>query len=309
MALVTGSLALLITAFAQFSPASADPAQASANIAVSPSSAPQGATVTISGTVPVASCSQSDPTQLTSTGFLFPAGGFGPQAPRAADGSFSVTYQIPGSTPVGSYVLGINCGGNPVGISATLQVTATPVSAAIRVSPTAAQPGTNLVISGIVPPTGPVSCGVAQATQLLSNQALFPPNGVGPQVSRDTSGNFNTDYTVPSNAEPGIYTIGVLCAGNDVGITATLTVAQSAPTTTTVAPSTTTTTVVGSGTSNASPTTAPTVSTITTAPHDSPKKSKSHNLAIWLVVVAVLLVVGAGLAVILVGRRGARSGK
>ena len=60
-------------------------AAAASNITVSPSSANNGSTVTISGNVPVsgtASCDPTDAVQLTSTSDLLPPDGFGPQATR-----------------------------------------------------------------------------------------------------------------------------------------------------------------------------------------------------------------------------------
>jgi LPXTG-motif cell wall-anchored protein len=93
---------------------------------VSPSSAAPGTAVTVSGNVPVsgtASCAAGDAAQLTSTAALFPPDGFGPQAPRDANGDFSVQYTIPTSTPAGTYSIGLRCGGGNVGITASLTVT------------------------------------------------------------------------------------------------------------------------------------------------------------------------------------------
>jgi hypothetical protein len=96
------------------------------SITVSPSTAAQGDTVTISGNVPITgstSCASGDLVRLTSITDLFPPDGFGPQVPRDADGNFDTTYAIPTDTPPGTYGIGMRCGGGNVGISATLQAT------------------------------------------------------------------------------------------------------------------------------------------------------------------------------------------
>jgi LPXTG-motif cell wall-anchored protein len=116
----TAMAVMVLALCAQTSVAGAGP-----NIAVSPSSAPQGGTVTISGNVPRSgnpSCA-SDPAQLVSTADLFPGDGFGPQVTRDASGNFQTDYVIPAATPAGSYSIGVRCGGGNVGIFATLQVT------------------------------------------------------------------------------------------------------------------------------------------------------------------------------------------
>jgi hypothetical protein len=100
---------------------------ANPSIAVSPASAPPGASVTISGVLPTAGsvfCPSGDATVLTSTAALFPPDGFSPQVPRDASGNFRTTYTIPATTTPGSYSIGLRCGGGNVGVTATLQVTA-----------------------------------------------------------------------------------------------------------------------------------------------------------------------------------------
>ena len=106
--------------------AQASVADAQSAISVSPSSAPQGGTITISGNVPVsgnAPCAAGDAAQLTSSSDLFPPDGFGPQAARDATGNFQTQYVIPATTPAGNYSIGVRCGGGNVGITASLQVT------------------------------------------------------------------------------------------------------------------------------------------------------------------------------------------
>jgi hypothetical protein len=119
---VAGAFALTVVAVCVLASA----ASAASSITVSPSSAPQGSTVTISGSVPVSgtpSCASGDPAQLTSTADLFPPDGLGPQAARDASGNFHTTYTIPTATRPGTHSIGVRCGGGAVGISATLQVT------------------------------------------------------------------------------------------------------------------------------------------------------------------------------------------
>jgi hypothetical protein len=96
---------------------------ASASITVSPSAAPAGSTVHISGSIPVKKCPASDGATITSDSALFPPDGFGPTAPRDSQGAFAVDYTVPTSTPPGNYTLGLRCGGGNVGVSATLTVT------------------------------------------------------------------------------------------------------------------------------------------------------------------------------------------
>jgi hypothetical protein len=96
---------------------------ASASISVSPSAAPAGSTVHISGSIPVKKCPASDGATITSDSALFPPDGFGPTATRDSQGAFAVDYTVPTSTAPGSYTLGLRCGGGNVGVSATLTVT------------------------------------------------------------------------------------------------------------------------------------------------------------------------------------------
>ena len=99
---------------------------ASPKITVSPTSAHPGDAIAISGLVPTtgtAACPSGDAVVLTSTAALFGPDGTGPQATRDASGNFGITYKIPGSTPTGSYTIGMRCGGGNVGIQTALQVT------------------------------------------------------------------------------------------------------------------------------------------------------------------------------------------
>jgi hypothetical protein len=100
---------------------------ARASISVSPSTAPAGSTVHISGSIPVKRCAASDGATITGESALFPPDGFGPTATRNAKGEFAVDYTIPTSTPGGSYALGLRCGGANVGVAASLTVTTVPV--------------------------------------------------------------------------------------------------------------------------------------------------------------------------------------
>jgi hypothetical protein len=104
-------------------PTTVAPSQPS--IMVSPSTAAQGDTVTISGNVPVTGSRSCAPgvVTLTSADLFAAAGGFGPQVPRDASGNFETTYTIPIDTPPGTYRIGMRCGGGNVGVTATLHVT------------------------------------------------------------------------------------------------------------------------------------------------------------------------------------------
>ncbi len=177
--MVAGATAVTIAALFVLAPA----ASAASTISVSPSSVGQGGTVTVSGNVPAsgaASCASGASAQLTSTAVPFPPAGFGPQAARDPSGGFSVAYTVPSSTPVGSYDIDIRCAGGNVGVSATLQVTApSAVTAGVAVSPASAPAGNRVTVSGAVPLTGAKACPSADAVQLTSTAALFPPAASG----------------------------------------------------------------------------------------------------------------------------------
>ena len=282
-------------------------------------SAPQGATITISGMVsPSGACPGGVPVQLTSapasgTTNLFP-NGLGPQVPRDATGNFKATFTIPAATPVGSYTIGVRCNGAAALANQTLMVTAAAQAPpAINVSVGAARPGDGVTITGVVPATGAASCPAGDAAQLTSTAGLFPPDGFGPQLPRDASGSFHGTFTIPKTTPLGTYSIGVRCGGGTVGITATLQVAATVPTSTTsttTAASTTTTTKAPATTTTAKTTTtlalATTVpagasagTTTTTLVHHT---SKSSSTLRWvgLAVLAVVLVIAA---VVYRGRR------
>ena len=98
---------------------------ANASISVSPSTVPPGGTVHISGSIPVKKCPASDSATVTSEAALFPPDGFGPSAPRDANGQFALDYTVPLSTPPGTYTVGLRCGGGNVGVGASLTVAPT----------------------------------------------------------------------------------------------------------------------------------------------------------------------------------------
>ena len=114
-------------------------------------------------------------------------------------------------------------------------------AASISVDPSTASPGDSVTISGNVPTDG---CPASDAAQLTSTSDLFPPDGFGPQATRDASGNFSTNYAIPASTPLGAYGIGVRCGGGNVGISANLTVVAATTTTssTTTTANTTTTT-------------------------------------------------------------------
>jgi hypothetical protein len=124
---------------AQIAPPGANPAgdcpAPAPSITVSPSTAAQGDTVTISGNA--SGCSaEGNEVRLSSTPDLFPPDGFGPLVPLDGNGDFETTYTIPADTPPGTYSIGMRCGGGNLGVRATLQVT----GAAQPPTPVPAQP-------------------------------------------------------------------------------------------------------------------------------------------------------------------------
>lgn len=119
--LLAGALVLTLGAPA----AAAGATGGSARLSVRPHSVHPGGRVVIAGLIPTRgpqACPAADQAIATSTAALFPPDGFGPAASRSASGHFRITYQVPSSTPPGSYRLGARCGGGNVGVSATLQV-------------------------------------------------------------------------------------------------------------------------------------------------------------------------------------------
>jgi len=263
--------------------ASAAPASAAASITVDPSTASPGQTITISGNVPPDQCPSTDPAQLTSSADLFPPDGFGPPAGRAPTGDFSTQYTLNDTTPLGTYTIGVRCGGGNVGISANLDVVgATPAS--ITINPSSARPGDSATIAGNVPTDG---CPASDAAQLTSTADLFPPDGFGPQASRDASGAFSTTYTIPTSTPAGSYSVGVRCGGGNVGVTDTLVVTAASTTTS----STTTTT-----------STSTTSTTLASSSATAAKKSDSNS---WWRIVLLILVVLVAFAALLWRRRAA----
>ena len=206
----------------------ATPASGESMIAVSPSRAAAGTTVTVSGNIVVSgasSCPAEAAALLTSTADLFPPDGFGPRVARDPHGSFIIDFAIPATTPLGGYEIGVRCGGGSVGVRATLQV-AVKGSALARVgaAPSDTAPGGTITIAGVVPIA---SCPATDAVQLTSTADLFPPDGFGPRVARDSSGGFSTDFAIPATTPEGVYDIGVRCGGGTVGVSTTVHVAAS----------------------------------------------------------------------------------
>ncbi len=291
---VAGAIAVALTTLVALAPA----ASAASTISVSPSSVAQGGTVTVSGNVPVsgaASCASGASAQLTSTAALFPPAGFGPQAARDASGGFSVAYTVPASTPVGSYNIGIRCAGGNVGVSATVQVTApSAVTPGIDVSPASAAAGDRVTVSGTVGLTGAKACPSSDAVRLTSTAALFPPDGSGPQATRDATGHFSVDYTIPTGTAPGAYSVGVRCGGGNVGVSAALQVTRPVSTTPSITTEVTTTAV----------TTTTTVAPTSVPPTTTPSRpGGTSRTALWIVLGVVVLLAVAGTSSLVVRRR------
>jgi hypothetical protein len=103
-----------------------------------------------------------------------------------------------------------------------MQTSVAEAASGITVSPSSAHQGDTVTVSGNVPVSGTASCASGDAVQLTSTADLFPPDGFGPQATRDASGNFQVQYVIPAATPPGTYNIGVRCGGGNVGITTTL---------------------------------------------------------------------------------------
>jgi len=134
-------------------------ASPSPTLAVSPTTAAPGAAVTFSGNVPVVgaqACAMGDDVQLTSNAPLFPASGLGPQATRDSGGSFHATYTVPTATGLGTYTVGLRCGGGNVGVSVMLTVSKTgATSTTSSTSSTTSTTSTTATTSTTVTSTGP----------------------------------------------------------------------------------------------------------------------------------------------------------
>jgi hypothetical protein len=267
-----------------------------------PLTAHQGDTIIITGLVsPSNRCPTGTAVQLTSipatgTTNLFP-NGLGPIVPRSASGAFQASVTIGVATPVGSYAIGFVCNGESVMITQTLIVTAAPQpKPSITVSPASAAPGASITVSGVLPTSGAVFCPPGDATELTSTAALFPPNGLGPQVPRDTSGNFRANYTIPATTTAGTYSIGLRCGGGNAGVAGSLQVTAPAPTTTS-APSTTTTSSTSTTLAPVT-TTAPTIASTLPPLHVTvrAKATASSSPLRWVALGVLLLVVLAAAA-------------
>ena len=114
--------------------------------------------------------------------------------------------------------------------------------ATIDISPATVAAGGTVTVTGVVPTTGDASCPPEDVATLTSDAALFPPDGFGPELTRDGNGSFQLTYVVDPTTGAGVYDVAVRCGGGNVGISATLDVrAAVAPTT---APNSTTNAVV-----------------------------------------------------------------
>jgi len=96
--------------------------------------------------------------------------------------------------------------------------------ARLSVRPHTVRAGDRVIVTGLIPTSGPQTCPLPDPAILTSVGALFPPDGFGPAVTRSSSGRFQIVYAVPSSTPPGTYQIGLRCGGGNVGISATLVV-------------------------------------------------------------------------------------
>jgi len=177
----------------------------------------------------------------------------------------------------------------------------------VAVAPSSAAPGEVVVISGNVPVSGAGSCPAGDPVQLTSTSALFPPDGFGPEAPRGAAGDFEVRYSLPSSTPLGDYQIGLRCGGGNVGVSASLHVAQA--TTTTAATSTTAapTTTAGATTTAGSVTT--TSSATTTAPSAPASSTGSGGNDLWWVVLLVVAVVAIAVAAWLLWRSRRRAAR
>lgn len=99
---------------------------------------------------------------------------------------------------------------------------------AVDTLPAAAAAGTVTVSPSVVPAGGTVTVSgsvsvadcPASTPVILTDTALFPPDGFGPTVARNASGAFSTSYTVPASTPAGAYSVGLRCGGGNVGVSA-----------------------------------------------------------------------------------------
>jgi hypothetical protein len=89
----------------------------------------------------------------------------------------------------------------------------------ISVRPNVVAAGHQVRISGSTPVS---DCPAEDAAILTSTAALFPPDGFGPAVPRNSSGAFSVVYRVPASTPAGLYQIGFRCGGGNVGVFASL---------------------------------------------------------------------------------------
>jgi hypothetical protein len=113
----------------------------------------------------------------------------------------------------------------PVAAAASPTAATVQAHARLSVRPHKVHPGGHVLITGLIPTSGPQSCPAGDNATPTSSAALFPPDGFGPAAPRSNSGRFRIRYAVPSSTPPGTYRIGVRCGGGDVGISTTLRVA------------------------------------------------------------------------------------
>lgn len=165
----------------------------------------------------------------------------------------------------------------------------------ITVSPSSAAPGDTVTISGEHPTTEDCPPGAARLT---STADLFPPDGFGPQVPSDASGEFTMSYSIPASTPPGSYRIGMRCGGGNLGGDGSLSVAD---TTTTTADQGTTTSDPGATATTEDRTTI-TSAPSTTVPSDE-DTGDGGGMVPWIVLAVVVVAGGGVAAVVYVVRR------
>jgi hypothetical protein len=144
----------------------------------------------------------------------------------------------------------------------------------IAVSPSSVAPGETVTISGNLPQGPSEECSpTGDQVRLTSTADLFPPDGFGPEVPVDASGDFSATYTIPTTTPAGTYKIGMRCGGGNVGVNTTLRI------------------------------TPPTTTASTSAATTTAETSNSSSTAPWVLLGVLLLLIAAGTTAFLILRR------
>ncbi len=100
-----------------------------------------------------------------------------------------------------------------------LAIPAAAVAGSIAVSPSTVTVGQTVTISGSL---SIAACPSGDGVTITSTTGLFPAAGFGPTVSRNASGAFAVNYSLPLSTPPGTYSVGMRCGGGNPGVAAQL---------------------------------------------------------------------------------------